>query len=226
MMERIFGHFTFLKFTESYWQNSESERVKLQEMFLHGLQSLGAKTFLYQIFPLSTECDVLLWSSLKTGEKDLGADFLADFTRFLNSQRLMLIPVRTWWGFTRPSDYARGKSAQEIDPFDGERGKYLTIYPFTKTTNWYQLNRDTRQGMMNEHIRTGRQYPLIKQLLLYSTGLQDQEFIVVYEMDDLTEFSSLVSDLRDSDARRYTLLDTPIFTATYHIPRETLALFK
>ena len=39
------------------------------------------------------------------------------------------------------------------------------------------MDRETRQGMMNEHIRVGRQYPEISQLLLYSTGLQDQEFV-------------------------------------------------
>jgi hypothetical protein len=39
--------------------------------------------------------------------------------------------------------------------------------------------------MMNEHIRIGKQYREITQLLLYSFGLQDQEFVVVYETDDL-----------------------------------------
>jgi chlorite dismutase len=47
------------------------------------------------------------------------------------------------------------------------------------------MNQEARQGMMNEHIRIGKQYESIKQLLLYSFGLQDQEFVVVYEADDL-----------------------------------------
>jgi chlorite dismutase len=49
--------------------------------------------------------------------------------------------------------------------------------------------------MMNEYIRIGKQYAEIGQLLLYSFGLQDQEFVVVYEMDNLTLFSQLVHEL-------------------------------
>ncbi|MDQ5853823.1 MAG: chlorite dismutase family protein, partial [Chloroflexota bacterium] len=69
------------------------------------------------------------------------------------------------------------------------------------------------------------QYPEIKQLLLYSFGLQDQEFVVVYETDDLMHFSDLVNELRGTEARRYTERDTPIFSAVYHPAEETLALY-
>jgi chlorite dismutase len=79
--------------------------------------------------------------------------------------------------------------------------------------------------MMNEHIKIGKQYPEITQLLLYSFGLQDQEFIVVYETEDLGHFSDLVYELRDSEARRYTQRDAPLFTAVYHPAEETLALW-
>lgn len=89
------------------------------------------------------------------------------------------------------------------------------MYPFVKTTDWYLMSKDARQGMMNEHIRVGKQYPAIRQWLLYAFGLQDQEFVVVYEAEDLVLFSDLVQALRGTEARRYTLRDTPIFTALY-----------
>ncbi len=78
---------------------------------------------------------------------------------------------------------------------------------------------------MNEHIKIGKQYPEITQLLLYSFGLQDQEFIVVYETEDLGHFSDLVYELRDTEARRYTQRDAPLFTAVYHPAEETLGLW-
>jgi chlorite dismutase len=80
--------------------------------------------------------------------------------------------------------------------------------------------------MMNEHIKLGKEYPDITQLLLYSVGLQDQEFVVVYETDDLTLFSDLVYRLRDTEVRRFTERDTPLYTAVYHSAEETLALWK
>jgi chlorite dismutase len=100
------------------------------------------------------------------------------------------------------------------------------MYPFVKTVEWYMMSKEARQGMMNQHIRIGKQYPEITQLLLYSFGLQDQEFIVVYEMDDLSRFSDLVYELRSSEARRYTERDTPLITAIYHPAEETLAAWE
>jgi chlorite dismutase len=105
------------------------------------------------------------------------------------------------------------------------RKPYMVIYPFVKTGDWYLMSADARQGMMNEHIKLGKQYPDITQLLLYSVGLQNQEFVVVYETDDLTHFSDLVYRLRATEVRRYTERDTPLHTAIYHPAEETLAMW-
>jgi nitrite reductase/ring-hydroxylating ferredoxin subunit len=48
---------------------------------------------------------------------------------------------------------------------------------------------------------------------IYSFGLDDQEFVVAFESDDPAEFLDLVMALRESEASRYTLRDTPTFTA-------------
>jgi chlorite dismutase len=78
--------------------------------------------------------------------------------------------------------------------------------------------------MMNEHIRVGHEYAEIRQVLLYATGLDDQEFIVAYETTDLERFQQLVIDLRATEARRYTLRDTPILTALSRPLETALAL--
>jgi chlorite dismutase len=58
--------------------------------------------------------------------------------------------------------------------------------------------------------------------LLYSTGLQDQEFVVVYETRDLLRFSRLVTDLRSTAGRPYTERDTPLHTAIHQPGLEAL----
>src|SRR5207248_850630 len=104
------------------------------------------------------------------------------------------------------------------------RLKYLVVYPFVKTIDWYLMSREARQGMMNEHMRIGHEYADVRQVLLYATGLDDQEFIVAYETDNLERHQQLVIALRDTEARRYTLRDTPIYTAIYRPLDEALAL--
>ena len=90
--------------------------------------------------------------------------------------------------------------------------KYLFVYPLVKTHEWYQLPKEERQELMNEHFVIGRKYPDVKISTAYSFGLGDQEFILGFETDDPSNFLDLVMELRESRARPYTLRDTPIFS--------------
>ncbi|HET7216962.1 MAG TPA: chlorite dismutase family protein, partial [Vicinamibacterales bacterium] len=128
------------------------------------------------------------------------------------------------YGFTRPSSYTKRPTSQEQAIDLEDRQTYLIVYPFSKTIEWYLMSRDARQGMMNEHMRIGHDFGDVRQVLLYTTGLDDQEFIVAYETDSLERHQDLVIALRSTEARRYTLRDTPIFTAVHRPLRDALAL--
>ncbi len=223
--ERILSHFALFSFHETYWSLPLDERHALGQAWLAGLRETAPKIHVYQIFPTRSEADVLVWSAQPADQPCDAAGFFQRFTRAVNPHRRFIRPTLTLWGFTKPSIYARGRPTRAIDPFSDARKTYLIIYPFVKTVNWYLMSRDARQGMMNEHIRTGRQYPEVAQLLFYSFGLQDQEFLVCYETDDLVRFSDLVAELRSQEGRRYTRQDTPIFTAVHHPAEDTLAIF-
>ena len=95
-----------------------------------------------------------------------------------------------------------------------ERASHLIVYPFTKSTAWYLTPREERQAAMTEHMQVGRRYPTVRQALAYSFGLDDQDFVVSYETDDLGAFGDLVRDLRGTESRRETVNDTPILLGT------------
>src|SRR5437588_608067 len=92
------------------------------------------------------------------------------------------------------------------------QSKYLFVYPFVKTREWYALPVEQRQEMMDEHIRVGTKYRSVKLHTTYSFGLDDQEFVVAFETDYPSDFLDLVQELREAKASRYTLRDTPMFT--------------
>jgi chlorite dismutase len=96
--------------------------------------------------------------------------------------------------------------------YDPAGRKYLFIYPFVKTRPWYTLSLEDRQRMMDEHIAIGRSYPGITINTSYSFGLDDQEFVVAFEGDKISDFLDLVMELRSAEASQYTLRDTPSFT--------------
>lgn len=223
---RSLSHFALYHFSQRYFELTSQDRRALGREWLAGLRAAAPIVFLYQAFPVTAGADVLVWSALPAEDPGTAAQFFEAYACATNPQRRYIEPVDVYWGFTKPSQYTKTRSTQEIDPFAATRQTYLVMYPFTKTADWYLKSRETRQGMMNEHIRIGKSYPEITQLLLYSFGLQDHEFIVVYETQDLVQFSDLVYELRSSEARLYTLRDTPLFTGVFHPAEETLALWE
>jgi chlorite dismutase len=74
---------------------------------------------------------------------------------------------------------------------------------------------------MQGHIKVGHRWPQVRQLLAYSFGIDDQDFLVAYETDDLPAFSELVRALRETESRRATVTDTPILTGI-HRPAEEI----
>ena len=213
MAERVLSHFAVLAFEPEFWRMEPAARSAFLDRLAAAVPSMGEAASLHAVSPLRAGADLLLWTAARVDGPEAPAEFLGALAASLARWRPQLRMTEALWGFTRPSQYHPAKSPQMLDPFAPERRRYLIVYPFTKTSDWYLLSQEARQGLMNEHIRVGKEYPDITQLLLYSTGLADQEFVVVYETDDLPRFSELVTALRATDGRPYTLRDTPITTA-------------
>jgi len=219
---QTFNHFALVGFTERHWAAPPAERHRGLCRWLEALRSQVDALHCYQVFGVEAASDLLVWSAVAGDDLDIPARFFARFAEALAPLRAQATLETALWGFTQSSQYTKTRSRQEIDPFAAERQPYLVMYPFTKTAAWYQHDREARGNMMMEHIRIGKQYEDITQLLLYSTGLQDQEFVVVYETRDLPRFSRLVTDLRSTAGRPYTERDAPLHTGIYQPGLEAL----
>ena len=165
----------------------------------------------YSTVGLRAEGELLLWRMADSIEDvaETAADLLS------SGIGRWMMPSLSMIGMTRPSQYVKRPTSQEQSLFTGERSKYLVVYPFVKSTEWYLAPAEERQEVMKGHMRVGHAYPQVRQLLAYSFGLDDQEFIVAYETDDLVAFQDLVRDLRATKSRRSTVRDTPIVTGIH-----------
>lgn len=224
--QRIWASYTTFTMKEAFWQlDATARRTRLEEL-LASLAQGGQAVAFYQVFPARAEYDFLVWTTVDCESLDAPNRFLEDAARRLSPFRQYVSVPTILCGVTKPSTYVRQhENPQEIDPYAGQRAPYFVIYPFSKTADWHIKPREERQQLMTEHIRLGKTYPEIKQQLLYSFGIQDQEFIVAYEMADLVQFSDLVQALRATAARIYTLLDTPIITGTLRTPAQLVDIF-
>jgi chlorite dismutase len=177
-------------------------------------------THCYSMVGLQPGADMLLWSlgpTLESLEERAAMALRSGMGTWLSVKESFL-------GVIQPSQYVKKPTPQEQSLFTGERSRYLIVYPFTKSTDWYLLGKEARQGIMNEHMRVGHEYPEVRQLLANSFGVDDMDFLVAYETDDLPKFGELVRALRGTDSRRSTVRDTPILTGIHRPIQEITAL--
>jgi len=131
-------------------------------------------TFTYSMVGLKPGIDMMLWrlgASLDALEESAAAALRSGMGGWLEVRQSFV-------GVIQPSQYVKKPTPQEQSLFSGERSRYLIVYPFTKSTDWYLLDKETRQSVMNEHMKVGHSYPQVRQLLAYSFGLDDQDFLV------------------------------------------------
>lgn len=166
--------------------------------------------------------DVTLRAAYSTLGFSAGADLIfwvvADDMRKLHALAADLHSSAFSAFFDQVHVYAGTASASQYDPSHGPaflRGippkDYLSVYPFTKTPEWYLLDFEERRRLMVEHGKMGHEYPSISTNTINSFGIADQEFVVALEDDDPATLVKMVQRLRAAEVRRYTALDTPIF---------------
>lgn len=220
-METTFIQFLLYRLDPAWRRLPEGQRTCRTAEFADAVEATpNITSYAYNTTGLKAGTDLLLW---RHGPSM--ADLQASASKLHQTALGRYLDIAySYIGLIRPSTYVRRQQPQEQAALAKERGTYLVIYPFTKTADWYLLSKATRQGMMNEHIKIGHEYAHIKQILVHSFGLDDQEFVVAYETEDLLEFQTLVMDLRSTDGRKYTLSDTPIFTCVHRPLRQALDL--
>ena len=217
-----FVHAWLLRLDPAWRRRADDERRTDIAEFCRAAEAVSQRLtqLPYSTIGLREEGDLLLWrmaDSLEALEETAAAQLAAGIVRWL-TQSLSMV------GLTRPSQYVRRPTTQEQSLFSGDRSRYLVVYPFVKSTEWYLTSKEERQRVMGGHMRVGHRYPQVRQLLAYSFGLDDQEFIVAYETDDLVAFQDLVRELRETESRRSTVRDTPIVTGIHRALGQILGM--
>ena len=206
MPERHVVKYTFLKVDPAWRRLPEEQRAADKREFVAACEDFAAERLLRAFSTVGTrgDTDLMLLAQATSLER------IHEFHVVLAQSGLMKWCTQpySFLAMTKPSEYS-DESRLEVRP---AHSKYLFVYPFVKTREWYALPADQRWTIMQEHIKVGREYPDIDLNTSYSFGLDDQEFVVAFEGDDPARFLDLVQRLRTTEASRYTKRDTPTFT--------------
>jgi chlorite dismutase len=206
MPERQFVKYTFLKVDPAWRRLDAEERSTHKREFMAACEDFASERLLRAFSTVGTRGDADLL--LLTQATNL--DRIHEFHVVLAQSGLMgwATTPYSFLAMTKPSEYS-DESRLEVRE---AHSKYLFVYPFVKTREWYTLDPKERWRIMQEHIRVGREYPSIDLNTSYSFGLDDQEFVVAFEGDEPAQFLDLVQRLRTTESSLYTKRDTPTFT--------------
>ena len=210
---RQFVTFTFYK-TRPEWRVLDAQsKLDAKREFVEVFDSYRRELLMhcYSIVGLRSNVDFMLW---RIG---YSLDPFQEMSARLNATVLgrYLDVSQSFLSMTKRSMYIDKDNPEHVEDrlhIVPGQSKYLFVYPFVKTREWYGLPVEQRQELMDEHIRIGSQYRSVKLHTTYSFGLDDQEFVVAFETEEPADFLDLVQHLRESKASSYTLRDTPMYT--------------
>ena len=180
-----------------------AQAVAEAEALLYAPESPVQVRGVYSSVGFRPDTDLLMWWTAPSAEAV--QSLLVAFQRTLLGGHLEL----SWafLGLHRPAEF----NPDHLPAFlRGEPPRrYLCVYPFVRTPDWYLLPPQERARLLQEHGELGRRFPQVLTNTTQGFGLGDYEWVLAFETDELDKLVDVIRTLRAAEARRYTKLEVP-----------------
>jgi peroxiredoxin len=182
----------------------EEQRASAAAQAQQALESTGATLRgAYTVTGYRADADLLLWLVGHTA--DSVQDALIAFRRSALGHTLR--PVWSAIGVHREAEFAKSHTPAFMR---GEAPcKYVSVYPYVRSLEWYLLPEEERSVMLREHGLMGRSRPEVRANTVSSFALGDYEWLLAFECDELEPIVDLMRHLRGAQARRHTREELP-----------------
>jgi hydrogen peroxide-dependent heme synthase len=159
----------------------------------------------YSLAGFRGDADLMFWWVARS------ADHLQDLTvGFRKTELGRALDVReNFLGLVRPAEFTKDHQPAFVQGKEPKR--YISVYPFVRTPDWYLLPSEERGGYLRDHGMAGREFPDVLANTTSAFGLGDYEWILCFEADSPDRIVDLIRRLRATEARRYTKLEIPFF---------------
>jgi hydrogen peroxide-dependent heme synthase len=175
---------------------------------------------LYDVSGLRADADIMVWAHSRSSD-DLQEAYHA-LTRTDVGRHLA--PVWSQLALHRPAEFNKSHVPAFLMGEDPRR--YLCVYPFVRSYEWYLLPDDERRDLLVEHGRMARGFPDVRANTVASFALGDYEWILAFEADELHRIVDLMRLLRGSGARRHVREEVPFYTGRLRDVADLLADFR
>lgn len=160
---------------------------------------------IYSTAGFSADTDLLFWLVARN------VDDVQDMTVALRRTQVGRACVQThaFLGLVRAAEFA----PDHVPAFLSKPPrKYVSVYPFVRTPEWYLLDPDERGRHLRSHGELGRQFPDVDPNTTSAFGLGDYEWILAFEADSVDRLVDLIRALRANESRLYVKEETPFIT--------------
>ncbi|HEU5469866.1 MAG TPA: hydrogen peroxide-dependent heme synthase [Actinophytocola sp.] len=186
--------------------------------YLDGLPDKGVVVRgVYDLAGLRADADYMVWWHAEEVEQLQSA--------YTGLRRTALgrasVPVWSQLALHRPAEF--NKSHIPAFLAEEEARRYVCVYPFVRSYEWYLLPPEERRRMLAQHGQQARDFPDVRANTVASFALGDYEWILAFEADELHRIVDLMRRLRESDARRHVREEIPFYTGTRVPPAELVA---
>jgi len=188
----------------------EGDRTALADEVQELVDELAGKDVVvrgtYDVAGLRADADLMVWWHAETAEA------LQEAYGRLRRTALgrHLDPVWSQMALHRPAEF--NKSHIPAFLADEQPRRYVSVYPFVRSYEWYLLPEEERRFMLAEHGKMARDYPDVRANTVASFALGDYEWMLAFEADELHRIVDLMRELRAATARRHVREEVPFYT--------------
>lgn len=177
--------------------------------FFAGLEEEGKVVVrgIYDISGIRAEADVMIWWH---------AEEFEDIQKAYNDFRRTTVLgqcLEVFWigvGLHRPAEFNRGHLPAFI--MGEEPQDWITVYPFTRSYDWYVMDADKRRRLLIEHGQAAAEYKDVRANTMSAFSLGDYEWMLAFEAPTLGRISDLMHKMRYTEARLHVREELPFFS--------------
>ena len=206
MTETVYALYPVFKASRAFRDLDLDDAAQEVENLFKEWEGRVAVRGVYSTVGFRADSDLMLWLIGPTPEDVQQA--LVEFRRTQAGRALDL--SWTFMGVVKPAEFTADHAPAFVKGDPPKR--FLNVYPFVRTPEWYLVPRDERAEMLREHGVIGREYPDVLANTTSAFGINDWEWILAFEADELDRLVDCIRRLRDAQARRFTKEEVPFVT--------------
>ena len=213
LLQKQFVNFIFFRVNSEWRKLSEIDKKTYKDEFERVFSSYKENMLLfsYSLVGFDSKADLMFWrigDSLDLIQEMTAKLYRTNFGSFLETADNYLSVTKKMM-FIEPTKNDFGEDRYHVKA--GEK-KYHFIYPCAKSRDWYEKTGEERESLIEENFMVGTKFRTIKIHMTHAFGFSEQEFIIGFETDEPKDFLALAEEMSQTQASKFTLRGTPIYT--------------